>query len=200
MSRAGGAARVALLAAALAASPAAAAPPSLLPQGPAAAPGFRVTDVTGRTLELDALRRRGPVLLDFWATWCKPCLEEMPLLERWYTRYGPAGLTVIGVSVDGPRNFAKVRPFAERLGATYPIVLDPDERLRHLYQVTAMPTAVLVDRDGAVRLVRVGYRPGEGAQMEAAILSLVAPPGGTRPGATDSLAADTAAADSGRAH
>ena len=87
------------------------------------------------------------------------------MLERWHTTYGPRGLTVIGVSVDGPRNTAKVRPFAARLGITYPIVVDPDERLRHLYQVVAMPTALLIDREGAIRLVRVGYRHPDNVQL-----------------------------------
>jgi thiol-disulfide isomerase/thioredoxin len=161
------------------------------PKGPAPAPSFRVTDVTGRTLDLDALRRNGPVVLDFWATWCKPCLEAIPMLEQWHRAYGPRGLTVIGVSVDGPRNFAKVRPFASRIGMTYPIVMDPDERLRHLYQVIAMPTALLIDREGNIRLVRVGYRPGEGADMEAAITSMLSAEPASGAAAPGDTAADS---------
>jgi len=162
-------------------------------KGPSPAPRFKVKDVSGRTLDLDVLVKRGPVLIDFWATWCKPCLEAVPELERWYETYGPRGLTVIGVSVDGPRNLSKVRPFARRLGITYPIVTDEDERLRHLYQIIAMPTAVLIDRDGNVSTVRLGYRPGEGEEMEGSIVALLPAPSvrdsSTSP--TDSAATDT---------
>jgi peroxiredoxin len=113
------------------------------------------------------------------------------MLERWHSTYGPRGLTVIGISVDGPRNYAKVRPFATRLGITYPIVMDPDERLRHLYQVVAMPTALLIDREGRIRQVRVGYHPGEGADMEIAITSMLSPGSPPDSGASDGAAADS---------
>ena len=89
--------------------------PGLAASGPGAAPpqaaSFRVQDVQGRTLELAELLHRGPVLLDFWATWCTPCVQSLTELEAWHRRYGPRGLAVIGVSIDGPRNFARVRPF-----------------------------------------------------------------------------------------
>ena len=139
----------------------------------APAPTFKARDLSGRVIDVAQLRRQGPVLLDFWATWCKPCLEAIPELQDLHTRFGPRGLTVIGISVDGPRNQARIRPFVNRLGITYPIVLDDDERLRHLYQVVAMPTALLIDADGNVESVRVGYRPGEGEALEKSILALL---------------------------
>jgi peroxiredoxin len=141
--------------------------------GPARAPAFTVQDVSGRKLALDELRRGGPVLLDFWATWCKPCLESLPELERLHRAYAERGLTVIGISVDGPRNHSKVRPFARRLGLTYPIAIDEDERIRHLYPVVALPTAVLIDTSGAIANVRLGYRPGEGEDLERRIEALL---------------------------
>ena len=137
------------------------------------APRFKVKDLTGHTLELSELLRHGPVLLDFWATWCKPCVEAMPELESWHREYGPKGLTVIGISVDGPRNFAKVRPFVAGKGITYPIVLDSDGRLQQLYHVLAVPTAFLIDTTGTIVRVRIAFRPGEGESFEAAIRALL---------------------------
>jgi peroxiredoxin len=137
------------------------------------APRFTVHDVEGRTLDLAGLLRHGPVLLDFWATWCAPCVQSLPELEAWHRRYGPLGLTVVGVSVDGPRNFARVRPFVASRGLTYPIVLDRDGRLQQSYQVLAVPTAILIDTTGAIVQVRVAYRPGEGAKLEDGIRALL---------------------------
>ena len=142
-----------------------------LPRG-AAAP-FRVKSVSGAMLDLDSLRVRGPVVLDFWATWCKPCLAALPEIEALWKKYRERGLTVVGVSEDGPRNYAKVRPFVVRLGMSYPIVLDADEGLQQKYQVRALPTTVLVDRDGKIARFTQGYRPGETKALEAAIEELI---------------------------
>src|SRR5205085_11886664 len=95
-------------------------------------------------------RAKGPVLLDFWATWCKPCLAAIPELQKLSAELGPRGLTVIGVSTDGPNNFAKVRPFAKKLGIGYPVAIDEDGTLAQKYLVRAMPTTVLIDASGAV--------------------------------------------------
>jgi peroxiredoxin len=148
-----------------------AAPAALL--SPPVAPRFTVQDVEGRTLDLTELLHHGPVLLDFWATWCAPCVQSLPELEAWHRRYGPLGLTVVGVSVDGPRNFARVRPFVASRGLSYPIVLDRDGRLQQSYQVLAVPTAVLIDTAGTIVQVRVAYRPGEGAKLEDGIRALL---------------------------
>ncbi len=166
--RGGKVARVVLLAAALGlvAGPAPAAEPK-------AAPPFRVRALSGETLDLGELTARGPVLLDFWATWCKPCLASLPELETLHRRFAPRGLTVIGISVDGPRNFAKVRPFARRLGLTFPIALDEDGGLQRLYQARAIPSGVLVSAEGRVVHVSQGWRPGETGDLARAIEALL---------------------------
>lgn len=127
------------------------------------APAFRLRDLDGRTLELDKLRHKGPVLLEFWATWCAPCRAAFPELEALQREHADCGLTVIGVSVDGPRNAAKVRPFVAREGLTFPVVLDLDGRMQQVFQVTQMPTAVLIDTNGVIVASRVGFRAGERA-------------------------------------
>ncbi len=139
----------------------------------ARAPGFQLESVSGVRLDLVALRGQGPVLLDFWATWCKPCLAAIPELQRIHEEYAPRGLTVIGVSTDGPRNFSKVRPFVARQGITYPIALDEDGNMQQKYQVRAMPMTVLIDTAGTIVHVTQGFRPGEGSRLRAAIAKLL---------------------------
>lgn len=133
------------------------------------APAFTLRTVTGERLELAALLERGPVLLDFWATWCKPCLQSLPELETLHRRHAGGGLTVIGVSIDGPRNHARVRPFARRLGLTFPVALDEGERLQQLFHVRAVPTSILIGRDGTVLHARQGFLPGDTEALDAAI-------------------------------
>ena len=140
------------------------------------APRFKVESITGQKLELETLRLRGPVLIDFWATWCKPCVTAIPELEKIHRACDARGLTVIGVSVDGPRSFAKVRPAVNRLGITYPIVLDQDGSLQQKYQVRAMPTTVLIDTSGAIVHVMQGFRPGEGDRLRKLIEELLPSP------------------------
>lgn len=140
------------------------------------APRFRIRDVQGHLLDLDELRHKGPILIDFWATWCRPCIESLPELEAWHQKFGPRGLTVIGVSIDGPRNFAKVRPFAKARGLSYPVAIDQDGRLQQLFHVLAVPTAILIDTSGVISRVRVAYRPGENAEFEEHIETLLPAP------------------------
>jgi peroxiredoxin len=83
------------------------------------------------------------------------------------------GLTIVGVSVDGPRNHNKVRPFVKRMGLTYPVAIDQDGRLQQLYHVVALPTAVLIDTSGVVATARIGFRPGEGKSLEQKIEALL---------------------------
>ena len=138
-------------------------------------PALKLRTVEGESLAIEKLLDAGPVVFAFWATWCHPCLAELPELEAIYRRHRDRGLTVIGLSVDGPRNFAKVRPFAAKLGLTFPIVVDEDGRVQRLFQVGAVPTTVVIDSAGVIVRVQEGYRPGDSAPLEAEIAKLVAP-------------------------
>jgi thiol-disulfide isomerase/thioredoxin len=127
----------------------------------APAPDFTARSLEGRDLRLASLRLQGPVIVEFWATWCDPCREALTELESWRKQYGPRGLSIVAVSVDGPRNISKVRPYIARLRVGYPVVIDDDQRIQRLYQANQMPTSFLVDRAGNIAAVRVGYRRGD---------------------------------------
>jgi thiol-disulfide isomerase/thioredoxin len=127
----------------------------------APAPEFNARSLDGRDLRLAVLRLHGPVIVEFWATWCEPCREALTELEGWRKQYGPRGLEIVAVSVDGPRNISKVRPYVARLHLQFPVVIDEDQRIQKCYQANQMPTAFLVDRAGNIASIRVGYRRGD---------------------------------------
>ncbi len=139
------------------------------------APRFSAVTVEGAKLELGALLARGPVVLDFWATWCHPCVQAMPGLQRLHERYGASGLSLVGISIDGPRNFARVQPFARQRGVTFPIVRDEDGSLQGRYHVTEVPTTIVIASDGRIAATFTGYRPGQHDAIEAAVRELLAP-------------------------
>ncbi len=136
------------------------------PHAGGTAAAFRLRDLDGHALELEQLRHKGPVLLEFWATWCAPCRAAFPELEALQREHASCGLTIIGVSTDGPRNVAKLRPFVSRERLTFPVASDLDGRLQQIYQVNQLPTAVLIDTSGVIVFSRVGFRAGETALRE----------------------------------
>jgi peroxiredoxin len=136
------------------------------------------TDVVLRALDGSrlALAERlaaGPVLLDFWATWCRPCERSLPATQRLHERFREQGLTVIGISVDGPRNWARVRPFASRLGLGFPIVVDEDGSLARRFRVNGVPTTVLLAPDGRVARQHTGWVVGEDDSLAASVAELL---------------------------
>ncbi len=100
--------------------------------------------------------RRGEVVaMNLWATWCGPCREETPMLERLARELGPRGLAVVGVSLDGGDREAKVRAFRQQFGVTYPLVF-PDAMSEMSAGMEGIPTTILVDREGRVAKTYVG--------------------------------------------
>jgi len=98
------------------------------------------------------------VLVNFWATWCGPCREEMPKLNRLYDKYRASGFQLIGVNVD--EDLRNVNTVVAQLGVKFPVLLDTDKQVSKLYDLNAMPATVLIDREGKVRYVHRGYRSG----------------------------------------
>lgn len=121
------------------------------------APNFTLKADSGKNLRLSEYRGE-VVMINFWATWCGPCRQEMPLLNELYQRYRPVGFTLLGVNIDDQS--ASASKMAHRLGVTYPIVFDAEKVVSRLYDINAMPTTVMVDRDGKVRYLHRGYLPG----------------------------------------
>ena len=139
----------------------------------ATAPDFNLRTPEGKRVNLKGLLEEGPVLLDFWATWCKPCIKAMPKLSSIHEDYGARGLTVLGINEDGPRGQARVKPFVKARKIQFPIVMDSDRSVQSRMQVTALPTTVLVAQDGEIVLRQIGYNPDHDAQLRSALETLL---------------------------
>lgn len=139
-----------------------------------AVPAYGARLVSGDSVSLAGLRG-APVLLNVWATWCHPCREEMPALQRVHERWGDRGLRVVGVSIDGGMDGAEVEAFARDLGARFPIWLDPQERVTNRFGTTGVPTTFLIGPDGTLLWKRIGPvhddDPEMAERIEAALSS-----------------------------
>jgi peroxiredoxin len=156
-----------LLAAALAAA-CAGSFAAVAPHAPA--PDFTLRALNGPNLRLKEERGR-VVLVNFWATWCGPCREEMPKLNRLYEKYRAAGFDLLGVNIDDdPRNAEAV---AAKLGVKFPVLLDTDKQVSKLYDLSTMPSTVIIDRDGRVRYVHLGYLAGTENDYEKQVRQLL---------------------------
>ena len=128
------------------------------------APDFVLSALDGDSLQLSSLRGR-VVVLNFWATWCVPCLHEMPALSRMHAALSPAGLTVLGVSMD-TEGIDIVRHYANRLNVTYPILLGNGEIANNYDSVVALPMTYIIDEQGIIRRRFVGLFDVDALQTE----------------------------------
>ena len=134
------------------------------------APDFTLRSVAGTNLRLQEQRGQ-VVLVNFWATWCGPCRQEMPHLNRIYDKYRSSGFVLLGVNIDDdPRAAADL---AAKLGLRFPVLLDTDKKVSRAYDMSAMPATLLIDRDGRVRHIHRGYRDGVERTYEEQVRSLL---------------------------
>jgi cytochrome c biogenesis protein CcmG/thiol:disulfide interchange protein DsbE len=139
------------------------------------APGFRLPSLAGGEMDL-ASQRGKVVVLNFWATWCPPCVSEMPSLERLYRTLSPEGLSVVTVSTDEGQ--AELRRFVSQGGLTLPVLLDPGGRVAEgAYRTTGYPETFLLDRQGRILRHVVGPAEWDSPETLAQLRRLLAAAG-----------------------
>ncbi len=134
------------------------------------APDFTLKSADGRNMRLQEQRGQ-VVLVNFWASWCGPCKQEMPHLNRLYDKYRASGFTLLAVNIDDDARHGAAT--AAKWGLKFPVLLDAQKQVTKLYDLGAMPSTVLIDRDGRVRFLHRGYREGVEEAYERQIRELV---------------------------
>ena len=137
---------------------------------PQPAPDFELPSRSGEAVRLGDLKGQ-VVMINFWATWCGPCRQEMPLLEQINAKYEPLGFTLLGVNVE-PDSAGAVK-WLQKVPVSFPILFDTANAVAAQFGVEGMPSSVFVDREGRVRYVHRGYKPGDEAEYADLIRSLV---------------------------
>ena len=133
-------------------------------------PAFTLAARAGQDVSL-AQYKGQVVMLNFWASWCGPCRQEMPLLESIYRKYGKMGFTMIGVNVEPDSNAAN--EWLKATPVSFPILYDRDSKVSKLYDVAGMPSTVIIDRTGKLRVLHRGYKPGDENEYLDSIRTLI---------------------------
>jgi peroxiredoxin len=134
------------------------------------APDFTLKSKDGSNIRLSE-QRGNIVLVNFWASWCGPCRAELPKMEALYQEYQDMGFEILAVNVDDEASKAEV--LLNDIDVSFPVLYDTSAEVSKLYDVSAMPTTVIIDRNGNQRLVHLGYRAGDEKKYEKALKILM---------------------------
>ncbi|NCG22421.1 MAG: redoxin domain-containing protein [Rhodobacterales bacterium] len=150
----------------------------MLMASPLAMAGDKATDFTLRNLSGEAVTLSDHtgkvVILSFWATWCGPCKEEMPHLQKLYTEKKEEGLVLLSISTDDARSASKVKPYIKSKGYDFTVLLDRESTVISTYNpAKTMPYTVVIDKNGHVAQVTSGYNPGDEEALGALVTKLL---------------------------
>lgn len=134
---------------------------------------FTLENLNGEEVTLSDYYGQGPVLISFWATWCKPCKQELPKLNELYKKYSDKGFQVFALSVDAEKSVAKVKPYVEAHGFEFPVLLDTDGETARDYYAQVVPYSVLINKDGKIVWSHMGYKRGDEIELEKLIKKLL---------------------------
>lgn len=137
------------------------------------APDFMLEDLEGEYVELADVIGEGPVIVSFWATWCKPCVEEMKAYNKIIEEMKEKGVSIVAISVDSEKSVSKVEPFVKSHGYDFTVLLDTNGETARKYYAQTVPHSVLLDKDGNIVYQHSGYKKGDELEMKKEIEKLL---------------------------
>ena len=137
------------------------------------APNFKLINLDGKYVELNKETGNGPILLSFWATWCKPCLEEMAEYNKIYDQYRDKSFILLAISTDTEKSIAKVKPYIKSKGYEFMVLLDTNNEVARKYYAQQMPYTILIDKNGNIVYSHLGYMKGDEQKVEKLISELL---------------------------
>jgi len=152
---------------------------SLFAQEGKKAPNFKLENLNGEYVELKDLLNDGPLLISFWATWCKPCVEELGEYKKIYNDYKDKGFNMVAISTDDEKTVAKVKPFVKSKNYNFPVLLDTNSETARKFYVQNVPYTFLLDKEGNIVYSHLGYKKGDELQVKKKVESLLSSEGNT---------------------
>ncbi|MDO8548758.1 MAG: TlpA disulfide reductase family protein [Ignavibacteria bacterium] len=137
------------------------------------APNFKLEDLNGEYVELKNLLGKGPLLISFWATWCKPCVEELSEYKKLYSEYKAKGFNIIAISTDDEKTVAKVKPFVKSKDYNFTVLLDTNSEVARKYYVRNVPYTFLLDEKGNIVYSHLGHKKGDELQVKKKVEALL---------------------------
>ncbi len=134
---------------------------------------FQLKDIENSIRNYNELKGEKLTLIDFWATWCKPCIKAIPELNKIYDSFKTQGVEIIGINCDGPRSVSKVAPFSKSLKIQYPVLVDINSEIKSDLNILALPTLLIVDANDKVVWIHEGFVSGDAEIIKAEIEKLL---------------------------
>lgn len=146
---------------------------SSLPLSAQSINNLRLKTIDNKHFEIKEYLEKGPVVIAFWAIWCKPCRKELPAIKDVFEKYKDQGLTILAISIDSPRSLSKVKSFAKNSDLPYEFLIDPNSEQSTKLQVKDIPYTLLANKSGEIVYTHRGYREGDEKELDEKISELL---------------------------
>lgn len=134
---------------------------------------FRLKDLDNHWQQLSNLKGEKLTVIDFWATWCSPCIKVIPKLNALYNIYHEKGVQFIGLNIDSPKNNAKIKPFVNAYKIDYPVLKDPNSQVASRLNISSVPTLLVINSNNEIVFRHIGYNSGDEIIIEEELKKLL---------------------------